>query len=137
MRGGIDPIQFWDGIYSSPDAIANFGIFIDANATQGPTVSALFKNNHSTSGEHNLFLQDTSASSPTAGSTFINCVNNAGNRVWGVRSDGMMETTSAHTQSGSVVGGVATALPANPTDYLRIWVREFSTYRLIPMYGHS
>lgn len=137
MRGGIDPTQFWDGIYSSPDAIANIGLFIDANSTQGPITSALLKNNHSTSGKSNLYLQHV-GNSAAAGSAFITANDASGNRLWGVRADtGLMETTSANTQSTGVVGGVATALPSNPTDYLRVWIREFNTYRLIPMYGHT
>lgn len=100
VKEGSSPQQFIVGHYVSPDAAFSFGVFVDANSTSSPSVSASLRNTGATSSNQNLALQMMSAT-PDAGAKFIAATNSAGSGVFNVLADGTTQAKDYEFLDGS------------------------------------
>ncbi len=125
---GESPRSFRTGFYSHPKAVTDYGLFIDADATDGPTLSALVKHK---SASIALQLQTVGTAAPD--NAVLAVVNPSAATVFGVRQNGRVAFTSGITQTTVGAAGGASALPANPTGYLKFLVG--STEFVIPYYA--
>jgi hypothetical protein len=118
-KEGSSPQQFLCGIYINPDSCSNYGLFVDADASNGPTTAALIKYLASNTG-----LQIQASGTTVAGNASLKIVNTSGTPVFSIRQDGKINTGAAgvNTQTTIGVAGAAAVLPSNPTGYLQIVV---------------
>jgi hypothetical protein len=86
-KEGSAPQQYLTGIYTSADAIYSNGIFIDSDATNGPSQSALFKNTGATASNTAIGLQVTGLT-PHASASLIRAYDHAGGELFGINASG-------------------------------------------------
>lgn len=84
-REGSEPNSYVCGIYTNPNGITDFGLVIDADATQGPKNSAVLNN---TGQGTNVHLQFQTKGTAQASNFVAQHLNASGSRTWGITQDG-------------------------------------------------
>lgn len=92
---------FRTGLYTDPNSISEFGIFIDATATQGPGTSALLRG----TGASSIILSQVMGTLTPAGS------------VWQVQ-DSLGNISFQLSQSGAITAGNSVSNPGAFTDFI-------------------
>lgn len=109
VKEGGAPQQFRTGLYTSPDAIADYGLFIDADATNSPgTLSALIKAKASV-----IPLQIQTVGTPVSGNAMLLAVAN-GTNVFAIKQGGYfcMKDQSAGFRAVQISGAGAWVIGA-------------------------
>jgi len=127
-REGSLPQKFLTGIYTSSDACVDFGLFIDATSSVGPTTGIVVKN---TGAGINLRMITIGTAVPNNAVMVIN--DNLDQVKFGIKQSGGLVFNSDVLQTTNSGGGTATALPANPVGYLKFESSE-GIFAVIPYY---
>lgn len=131
-REGSVPNNYVCGYYSNPDAVTDYGVFVDADSSNGPDISGLFKTPGSALNSSAMLLQTTNAA-PDATSRFLRCLNSAGVQLLSIKTDGRLAFDSSGLSQATVgTAGAANVLPSNPTGYIKIDVN--GSPKVIPYY---
>lgn len=125
---GSSPQKFLTGMYFSPNAVKDYPIYVDADATSTYTLSALIK--HKTSTSACLQLQGVGA--VVSGNAVATYYDGTGTLKWGVRQSGIQIIPASLTQTTHGAAGAAATLPSNPTGYMQFEVNGAT--KIVPYY---
>ena len=125
-KEGSEPQQFRHGIYMNYDACVDTGLFIDAYS--GSTHVAVIAK-HSVSKEA---YKAIGVGTPVANNAWLDYQDGNGNITFSIKQDGRLSFSTGITQSTRGAAGAATALPSNPTGYLKVEIGGL--IKVIPYY---